>query len=124
MKKPMLKLLVVTCGVMLLVGCRSIRDEVPATQFSVFLNGKPASFSGPKDLTAESITFTAKTNGEVSLAIVGLSAKTNPDVITMTGAAQAAIIKANGDAITQGINAGAAIAGTLAAKAGKTALAP
>ena len=109
---------------MLLMGCRSIRDEVPATQFSVFLNGKPASFSGPKDLTADSITFNAKTNGEVSLEIKGLAAKTNPDVITMTGSAQAAIIKANGDAIVSGINAGANAAGIVAAATAKTAVKP
>lgn len=84
-------------------GCTTVRDAVPATEFSAYLNGKPARFTGPKDLKADSITFRAETNGAVSLEIKGLDAKTNPDVITTTGDAQAKITAAQGKAITDAI---------------------
>ena len=101
-------------------GCSTVRDNVPATQFSAFLNGHPATFTGPKDMKAASITFTAETNGAVKLEIVGLEAHTNPDVISMTGDAYAKMQKANGDALEQSFNAGAAIIGNAAAAAAKT----
>jgi len=102
MKKTIVSIAAIAT-ILTMAGCTTVRESVPATEFSAFLNGKPAKFTGPKDLKADSIIFRADTNGSVTLEIHGLDAKTNPDVITTTGDAQAKITAAQGKAITEAI---------------------
>ena len=86
------------CAFVFLTGCATIRDSVPATQIKGTVNGKPFEFVGPKDLTLEKLSIVTATNGTVSIIVENLNAKTNPDVITTTGDAQAKLIKAQSEA--------------------------
>ncbi len=86
--KKILLLISLCALVVSIAGCKtSVRDNVPATQISGFIGDKPFNFTGPKDLEFTKLKVSAETNGSVTLEVTDLKAKTNPDVITMTGAA-------------------------------------
>ena len=72
---------------------------VPKTTISGYLNGKPFSVVSPKDSTLTGLDIVAHTNGEISVHIESLSAKMNPEVITMSAQAQVDIISALGTQI-------------------------
>jgi hypothetical protein len=98
-------------------GCQSVRDSVPATQITGNIGGKPFSFTGPKDLALDTLHIEAKTDGGVTLDVKGLNARTNPDVITTTGDAQAKITKAQADAVVSAFEAGGKLVGAAAGAA-------
>lgn len=75
---------------LLLTGC--VAWSVPRTTIDGSIGGQPFHFSGPKDVTLGALEITAKTNGTISISLTNLTARMNPDVITTTGAAQAAMI--------------------------------
>ena len=76
-------------------GCGSVRDNVPVTKFNAVLNGKPCSFTGPKDFKAKRVEFAVATNGTVSLVMEDIDARMNPDIISMTGEAYAKMRQAD-----------------------------
>lgn len=97
-----------------ITGCQTVRDSVPATQITGSVGGKPFSFTGPKDLALDSLHIEAKPDGSVVLDVNKLNARTNPDVITTTGDAQAKITKAQGEAIVNALQATGQLAGAAA----------
>lgn len=117
MKKNLIKFVTFLGGLcalaVSLTGCMSVRDSVPATQITGSVGGKPFSFTGPKDLALATLHIEAKPDGSVTLDVKGLNARTNPDVITTTGDAQAKITTAQGAAVVNGIEAGIKLAGAV-----------
>ena len=111
-------------GLFLISGCAtSVRDNVPATQISGYLGGKPFAFTGPKGLTmtnfvAEVITGT---NGIIraSIKIGSVSAAVDPNVITMTGQAYSTMRAADSALINSAISSVAAASGSVAGAAAK-----
>jgi len=67
--------------------------NVPKTKISATINGKPATFEGPKDCSLDELIFNSNPDGTVSMTVKGLKTQMNPDVITTTGAAQSQMIK-------------------------------
>jgi hypothetical protein len=85
-----------------LTGCLS----TPHTTIEGTINGSPFLVKAPKDGDLTGFDLTAGTNGTVHVHIDHLAVKMNPDVISQTGTAQTAIIKATGDAVSGAIAAG------------------
>jgi len=112
--KTTIALILVTAS---LCGCQTVRDSVPATQITGSVGGKPFSFTGPKDLALDSLHIEAKPDGSVVLDVNKLNARTNPDIITTTGDAQAKITKAQGEAVVNAFEAGGKLLGAAAATA-------
>ncbi len=111
MKGMMKKLMIAVCGlVVLAVGCVS----VPKTVINGTIAGQPFSVTSPKDSEMNGLDVSVATNGTVSLHITSLKAQMNPEVITMTGDAQAKIISAVASGVSGALGtAGAAGLGTL-----------
>ncbi len=86
----------------LLTGCLS----TPHTTIEGTINGSPFLVKAPKDGDLAGFDLTAGTNGTVHVHIDHLTVKMNPDVISQTGTAQTAIIKATGDAVAGAVSAG------------------
>jgi len=85
-----------------LAGCVA----TPHTTIEGRVNGSPFLVKAPKDGDLTGFDLTADTNGAVHVHIDHLAVKMNPDVISQTGAAQTAIIKATGDAVSGAVAAG------------------
>lgn len=100
-------------------GCSTINDRVPKTTINGSISGQPFEISTPKDSDLQGLDIRSDTNGVVSVHIEKLAAKMNPENITNTGAAEAAIIQATADAVERGIKAGAAAAGAAIGAAAK-----
>jgi hypothetical protein len=96
-------------GLVALTGCMS----VPHTTITGRLNGSPFLIEAPKDGDLTGFDLTADSNGVLRVHIDHLAVKMNPDVISQTGSAQAAIIAATG-AVASNITA-AAVAAALKA---------
>jgi hypothetical protein len=101
-------------------GCSSVRDQVPATQISGYLNGRPFTFSGPKDLSMTNFVAEVETNGTCRVSIGAMSAAVDPNVITMTGQAYATMRAADSALLDSAISTVAGAAGTVAGAAVKT----
>jgi len=98
--KHKIKLATLSIPLALLTGCASTpRDSIPASVISANINGKPASCVLPKDVEFSSLVFRAETTGAVSLDIKNLKARTNPDVVSMSGESYAKAITAQGQAL-------------------------
>ena len=80
----------------------------PHTTIQGTLNGSPFTVKAPKDGDLTGFDLMADTNGVVRVHIDHLAVKMNPDVISQTGIAQTAIIKATGDAVANAAAAAAA----------------
>jgi hypothetical protein len=80
----------------------------PHTTIQGTLNGSPFVVKAPKDGDLTGFDLVADTNGVVHVHIDHLAVKMNPDVISQTGIAQTAIIKATGDAVANAAAAAAA----------------
>ncbi len=80
----------------------------PHTTIQGTVNGSPFLIQAPKDGDLTGFDLTAATNGAVHVHLDHLAVKMNPDVIGQTGAAQTAIIKATGDAVSGAAAAAAA----------------
>ena len=80
----------------------------PHTTIQGTLNGSPFLVKAPKDGDLTGFDLVADTNGVVRVHIDHLAVKMNPDVISQTGLAQTAIIKATGDALSNAAAAAAA----------------
>lgn len=89
---------------LLAAGC--VSKVVPQTKITGSIGGKPFSLSTPKDSDLQGFEISAGTNGEVRVRLEKLTARTNPDVITQSGAAQAAIVEASGNVFEKGVAAG------------------
>lgn len=85
-----------------LTGCVA----TPHTTIEGRVNGSPFLVKAPKDGDLTGFDLTADTNGAVHVHIDHLAVKMNPDVISQTGTAQTAIIKATGDAVSGAVAAG------------------
>jgi len=85
---------------LLLVGCVA----VPKTTISGVLGGAPFSLSSPKDSTLVGLRLEASTNGTMQLLVERLECRMNPDVVSMTGAAQVNLV----NAIASGVSDAAA----------------
>ena len=88
-----------------LAGCM----DVPHTTIAGKLNGSPFLIEAPKDRDLTGFDLTADSNGVVRVHIDHLAGEMNPDVISQTGAAQAAMISATG-AVASNITAAAVTA--------------
>jgi hypothetical protein len=101
---------------LMLCGCanpRAPRDSIPATVIRATLNGKPAEAVLPKDVAFDYLKFSVETNGAVSLVISNLAARTNPDVIQMSGESYSRAIEAQGKANAASFEAGAKLVGAI-----------
>jgi hypothetical protein len=96
-----------------LTGCVA----TPHTTIEGRVNGSPFLVKAPKDGDLTGFDLTADTNGAVHVHIDHLTVKMNPDVISQTGTAQTAIIKATGDAVSGAVAAGIQAAVFSSAKA-------
>jgi hypothetical protein len=83
----------------------------PHTTIQGTLNGSPFVVKAPKDGDLTGFDLVAGSNGVIHVHIDHLAVKMNPDVISQTGIAQTAIIKATGDAVSGA--AAAAVAGAV-----------
>lgn len=79
--------------------------NVPKTTITGTIDGTPFALSSPKDSQLQGLEILSTSNG-VHIHIDSVTARMNPDVITMTGDAQVKIIKAVADGV--GAVAGAA----------------
>ena len=95
---------------MLLPACGCARWLVPVTKVSGTVNGQPFSFSGPKDVSVDSITASVNSNGTTALEIKGLKANMNPAVVTLSGEAFVNGINAVGNQVINGMTTGAKFA--------------
>lgn len=85
---------------------------VPKTSISGTLGGQPFSLASPKDSTLVGLRLEASTNGTMLLRVERLECRMNPDVVSMTGAAQVNLV----NAVASGVSAAAAEAAKAAAK--------
>lgn len=92
-----LKLALSLMAALACAGCMNL--IVPKTEIKGSIAGQPFSVVSPKDSTLEGLQISASTNGNVTVSINSLTAKMNPDVISMTGAAQVQLIDAISSAI-------------------------
>lgn len=79
----------------------------PHTTIEGTLHGSPFLVKAPKDGDLTGFDLSADTNGVLHVHIDHLAVKMNPDVISQTGIAQTAIIKATGDAVSSAAAAAA-----------------
>ena len=91
-----LRSVAVIVAALALAGCVA----TPHTTIEGTIAGKPFLVKAPKDGDLTGFDLTADTNGSVHVHIDHLTVKMNPDVIGQTGAAQTALIKATGEAIS------------------------
>lgn len=103
MKKT--KVLLAGLSLLLCAGCVNL--IVPKTTIKGSIAGAPFAISSPKDSTLNGLNIVAYTNGEVQVHIDSLTAKMNPDVISMSAAAQVDIINAMSAAIQSAMASGA-----------------
>lgn len=106
-----------TCLLLGLVALCAGCLNVPKTSISGTLGGQPFALSSPKDSTLVGLRLSAAPNGTMELIIEQLDVKMNPDVVSMTGAAQVNLV----NAVAAGV---ADAAGKAAGMAAKTAVAP
>ena len=106
-----------TCLLLGLVALCAGCLNVPKTSISGTLGGQPFALSSPKDSTLVGLRLSAAPNGTMELIIERLDVKMNPDVVSMTGAAQVNLV----NAVAAGV---ADAAGKAAGMAAKTAVAP
>lgn len=99
---PISRLWPLALAVFALTGCLS----TPHTTIEGRLNGSPFLVKAPKDGDLSGFDLIAGSNGAVHVHIDHLAVKMNPDVISQTGTAQTAIIKATGDAVSGAVAAG------------------
>jgi hypothetical protein len=119
--KILIPLTLVVLAAVLLSGCAATpRDSIPASVISANINGKPASCVLPKDVEFSSLEFRAETNGTVLLDIKNLKARTNPDVVSMSGESYAKAIAAQGQALKDIITAAGTATGQAAGAIIKT----
>lgn len=101
-------------------GCAtSVRDNVPATEITGSLNGKPFSFTGPKDLVMTNFLAEVDTNGSARVSIGYINASVDPNVITMTGQAYSTMRAADSALLNSAISTAASAAGTIGGAAVK-----
>lgn len=109
-----------------LVGCagfHTVNDNVPHTTIKGKVAGQPFELQNPKDTVLEGLEVTAGTNGAM-IKIAKLTTVMNPANTLATGEAGDKLVKATGDSVVNGVNAGASIAAkAFAAWAGNPAAA-
>ena len=106
-------------AVVALSGC-SLNKSIPHTTITGKIGNSPFSLETPKNCDLAGLDVSADTNGTVHLKLDKLTTKMDAEVITNSGQAQSAIIAATADAVTKGISAGAAAAGSAMGAAVKT----
>lgn len=99
-----LKLAFVAALALVMTGC--VGKVVPQTKITGSIGGKPFAVVTPKDSDLEGFEVRAETNGTITVKLDKLTAKMNPENITNTGAAQAAIINATAEAVSKATEAG------------------
>ncbi len=79
---------------------------VPKTHIKGMIANQPIDIETPKDSTIVGLDISVETNGTVHVKIDSLTARMNPDVITMSGEAQVKLMNAAGNIAAQGVAAG------------------
>ena len=69
-------------------------------------NGATTTYSCPKDVSFDSLTVVANTNGAVSASVTGWKSSNNPQVLNSAGQADVAVMNAAGNLINQGVQTG------------------
>ena len=104
-------------------GFHTVNDNVPHTTIKGKVAGQPFELQNPKDTVLEGLEVTAGTNGAM-IKIAKLTTVMNPANTIATGEAGDKLVKATGDSVVNGVNAGASIAAkALAAYLGNPAAA-
>ena len=107
-----------------LVGCASVRDEVPATQISGTYMNQPYSFIGPKNVNITNLDISVSTNGTLHVKVGSITAAMDPGVISMTTQGYAAMRAADSALIDNTINTATSAIGTISGKAAKSVVVP
>lgn len=106
-------------------GCaaqmHTLNANTPHTTFKGNLGGQSFEFENPKDTVMEGFTASLNTNGTAQISIARISTIENPTNIVNTGDALANVVREQGVATVNGINAAASAAGTIMAATVKTA---
>lgn len=100
----MKKLILPLVAVCLLAGCMSA--SVPKLTFRVNPKTGEVTFSNPKDTTVTGFSATISKDGTGTIMWSNMTTTMNPDVITTTGAAQAAMLKGASDAVASAVVTG------------------
>ena len=97
-------------SVLALTGC-TVGQSVPKLKLTVNPKTHEVNLQNPKDTTIKNFHAEVTTNGTSIVTFDQLTTVMNPEVITTTGDAQAKMIKATGDAVTQALTSAGAVAG-------------
>lgn len=111
MKKIKISMLAVAVGALALTltGC-NLQTQ---TCISVKLpNGAVTTYTCPKDVSFDSLTVVAQTNGSVSASVTGWKSSNNPQVLNSAGQQDVAVMNAASSLINQGIQTGLSAAST------------
>lgn len=100
-------------------GCSIFKQPVPTTSIRGTIAGQTFRLDNPKDTVLTNLVVEVNTNGVAKLSLGYLSSANNSNVIGAATTGQAETINALGTQILNGINAGAMIAGKVAAGAVK-----
>ncbi len=108
----------------LITGCSAFKVQVPSASLTINPKTGNVTWTSPKDTKLVGLSVTVATNGTFEATVTSWEDLLNPTNITATANGQADLIRANGQAITDGINAAANAAGALTSAAAKATVKP
>lgn len=115
--KKITTLLLVVVSIVALAGCGSLsKVRVPSNSISFESPYGKLTLSHPQNTDMTNVMVEIQTNGAVHAEIGSLHTVNDPQVIKTTADGQAQIVKENGIAIVNGINAAANFSGAAAKK--------
>lgn len=120
-----MKIIIASFAAIILTGCaaqlHTVNSNTPHTTIKGNLGGKSFDVENPKDTVISGFEATVNTNGTASIKIASLSTVMNPTNAEVTGNAMADVVREQGNATVNAINAAGSAAGAFAGAAAKTA---
>lgn len=109
--------------ILALTGCaaqlHTVNSNTPHTTIKGNIGGQSFDVENPKDTIISGLEVTVNTNGSASIKIANLSTVMNPTNTEVTGNAMADVVREQGTATVNAINATANATGAIAAKVAK-----
>ena len=106
---------VAVLAIVLAVAATGCTSAVPTSKLSGTIAGQTFTLSSPKNTTISNLVVEVATNGTAKISIGALSSVNDSNVISAADSGQAQIIKEQGLAQVNAMNAGPALAGKAAA---------
>lgn len=111
--------------IIVLTGCaaqlHTLNSNTPHTTIKGNLGNQAFELENPKDTDVEGLEITVSTNGTASIKIAKLTTIMNPTNIQATGNGMADVVREQGAATVNAINAAGNTAGAFVGAAAKTA---